>query len=430
MKIFWSWQDDYSPNRNRTFIKAALETAVSAISGDYDLEDAERPELDHDTKGVAGAIEIAPMLLKKIAESVVFVGDVTPIATTANGKALPNPNVMVELGWSLNKPGETRQIYVLNTADGWKVEDLPFDIRGRRVLTYSLSSGSDQATRDRKMEKLAEELAEALRINLDEHLDEQAAITPVTGVAANPDDPSLWASAGPQLSHQDSFAKGGVRYVTLRPGGRAFIRIIPSGWQDGPPDIAAVQRYDANLRVDALAEGTDGGNFGPSPEGFVQYWVTGDGDGQTLETANASMFFDETGEFWVIQGTAIGVANDHKGLRVHAVVGGWARALHRAHWFLDFFKAYPNRRVEVGVVGLDGVCWPSNWASQRRPSRKAAFKFDRTQRDWSTSAQESFLAQAYIGLCDVFAVDRPSAEEAAAFVEANDLDRGVTPPWL
>ncbi len=62
VKIFWSWQDDSPGKTNRHFIKAALDEAVAAIKGDYEAEDAVRPELDHDTKGVAGAREIVPIL--------------------------------------------------------------------------------------------------------------------------------------------------------------------------------------------------------------------------------------------------------------------------------------------------------------------------------------------------------------------------------
>lgn len=98
MKVFWSWQDDSPGKVNRRFIKEALEEAVASIEGDYEAEDADRPELDHDTKGVAGAKEIVPTIMAKIAASAVFVADVTPIGKTSKGKALPNPNVMVELG--------------------------------------------------------------------------------------------------------------------------------------------------------------------------------------------------------------------------------------------------------------------------------------------------------------------------------------------
>src|SRR4051812_20666160 len=127
MKIFWSWQNDTPPRRNRHFIRAALSDAVTAVAGDFALDDAERPELDHDTKNTPGMAEIAATILDKIRSCAVFVADLTPIARSAEGKALPNPNVLIELGWALHKPGADRIIAVMNTADGWSAEDLPFD---------------------------------------------------------------------------------------------------------------------------------------------------------------------------------------------------------------------------------------------------------------------------------------------------------------
>lgn len=182
MKIFLSWQDDSLGKTNRHFIKAALELAVSALAGEYELEDADRPILDHDTKGVPGAAEIVPMLMDKIANSAVFVADVSSVAETAEGKALPNANVMIELGWSLNKPGWARQIYVLNTASGYKPGDLPFDIRGRRVLTYALAESSDDKAKESVKKALIEDLIAAIRTNLEQHLEEEAAARPIAGV--------------------------------------------------------------------------------------------------------------------------------------------------------------------------------------------------------------------------------------------------------
>lgn len=110
MKVFWSWQNDYQPKTNRHFIKSALEEATERAGDDLGLEDADRPEVDHDTKGEAGMVEITKAILRKIDESAVFVADVTPIGETGNGKALPNPNEMVELGWALKSLSHGRII--------------------------------------------------------------------------------------------------------------------------------------------------------------------------------------------------------------------------------------------------------------------------------------------------------------------------------
>lgn len=66
MKVFWSWQNDFSPTCCRHFIRDALETAVNNVGEELGLENAERPELDHDTKNTPGMTEITDTILKKI----------------------------------------------------------------------------------------------------------------------------------------------------------------------------------------------------------------------------------------------------------------------------------------------------------------------------------------------------------------------------
>ncbi|MBB3948715.1 hypothetical protein GGQ73_004710 [Rhizobium skierniewicense] len=163
-KVFWSWQSDFSSATCRTFVRAALVEAIEQINAEMDVNDADRPEVDHDTKGERGMVDIASTILTKIANAAVFVADLTPIAQSSAGKWLPNPNVMIELGWAMQKPGWERVIGVLNTASGAEIEDLPFDIRQRRVITYVLADGADATTRKSVNKKLVRELKGALEV--------------------------------------------------------------------------------------------------------------------------------------------------------------------------------------------------------------------------------------------------------------------------
>ena len=63
-----------------------------------------------------------------------FVAVLTPIGKTSDGKALPNTNVLIELGWALNVLGAERIIAILNTVEGSKPDNPPFDIRHRGAL--------------------------------------------------------------------------------------------------------------------------------------------------------------------------------------------------------------------------------------------------------------------------------------------------------
>ena len=429
MKVFWSWQDDSPGKANRHFIKAALGEAVAAIEGDYEAEDADRPELDHDTKGVAGAKEIVPTLMAKIAASAVFVADVTPIGKTAKGKALPNPNVMVELGWSLNKPGDGRQIYVLNTADGWKIEQLPFDIRHRRILTYTLAETGDGKTRERVKKELVRDLTGAIKAILDEHLDEKAQAAPAAGVEAKAGEPSIWAGCEGGFKHVDSVGWGRWQEVAIPAGARAYLRAIPTGWKAKPPTAAQIQTLDISKAPGPFAA-SNSGNFGVTKEGFVNYWIASE-RGAPVEAEDVSMYFDATGEFWILHGSAVTEANkERRFLQLAWVFNGWATALRRVHWLFDYFRALPARRVEVGFTGIENVRFPDTSNILSPPARRNALKFDKTRRDWSDPAvQEAFLAEAFDEVFALFGLDQRSSAETLAFVRENDRERQRKNPY-
>jgi hypothetical protein len=84
MKVFYSWQSDTPAKVGRTFIREALEAAIAGL----ELEDAERPEIDRDTKGVLGSPVIADTIFRKIREARVVVADVTLTGHTPDGKSL------------------------------------------------------------------------------------------------------------------------------------------------------------------------------------------------------------------------------------------------------------------------------------------------------------------------------------------------------
>ena len=110
MKVFWSWQSDLHSNVSRNFVKDALADAVAKVASDLSLSEAERPEVDHDTKDEPGLVEIVSTIFKKIEGASAFVGDVTPVAKTDKGKLVPNPNVMIELGHALKSLGHEKII--------------------------------------------------------------------------------------------------------------------------------------------------------------------------------------------------------------------------------------------------------------------------------------------------------------------------------
>jgi hypothetical protein len=345
-------------------------------------------------------VEIAAVILRKIAASAVFVADLTPLARTPDGKALPNPNVLVELGWAFHKPGLERVIGVLNTASGSEIEDLPFDIRHRRILTYDLSEDADEKTRAKEYKNLLKSLRGALHTNLSVSLSEAAAAIEISGVPSKDGEPSIWATAADHITHHDAFGGAGRTVVTLIGGPRGYIRVIAAGWKERPPRVSDIARVPDERTVWPRGGGSSG-DFGACEEGFVRYWINGK-DGGRCTTSDVAVYFTETGEFWVISGTAIGTASERTMLRTDYLFKEWSDVMAKALAIFDQFGAGPARKVEVGLTGLSDVHWPSVWASESPPARRPAFRYVRQSRNWDGREQDQFLFEAYNALRDLF----------------------------
>ncbi len=111
--VFFAWQGD-RPNEICRFLQRdALKAAIKRIKSSAEIHDM--PRLDHDTNGVSGTPEIADTILKKIDSCGIFVADLTFIGSSGdNGKKIPNPNVMFELGYAFNALGPHRIVCIMN----------------------------------------------------------------------------------------------------------------------------------------------------------------------------------------------------------------------------------------------------------------------------------------------------------------------------
>lgn len=65
-----------------------------------------------------------------------FICDVSIINKDSNQKKAPNPNVLIELGFAIHKLGWDRIICLFDSNTG-SVEELPFDIRQKRVTVFN-----------------------------------------------------------------------------------------------------------------------------------------------------------------------------------------------------------------------------------------------------------------------------------------------------
>lgn len=154
--VFYSWQKDLPTSTNWSFVEKALQRAIDALAleGDIDLE----ANLDRDTQDVTGMPDIVNTIFSKIDKATVFVGDISIVGRTER-KGLPNPNVLLELGYAAAKLSWDNIICVYNLAYG-DVDDLPFDLRTRRILTYKVDLETEKAE---ARTKLAKDLLQALK---------------------------------------------------------------------------------------------------------------------------------------------------------------------------------------------------------------------------------------------------------------------------
>ena len=159
--IFYSWQSDIRAAANRTFIQEALENAVAEIRSESSI--LVQPVVDRDTRDVPGAPDIGSAILEKIDACAAMVADVTIVTRGDSARPSPNPNVLIELGYGLKAVGDRRLVLVLNDAFGGP-EMLPFDLRRKRVLTYS--SPEESSSRADEKRRLQAMLREALSLIL------------------------------------------------------------------------------------------------------------------------------------------------------------------------------------------------------------------------------------------------------------------------
>ncbi|MBO4875544.1 MAG: hypothetical protein J5542_09570 [Bacteroidales bacterium] len=135
--IFYSWQKSTLPKENKQKILNCLENAVGKLKNDeFEII------IDEDSRNTTREDSIDYIILQKIPNCDFFVGDITPVAKDDKGKPIPNPNVMLELGYAAKAIGWSRCLLVWNTKYG-DLNQAPFDIRNRSIITYNSTSSND-----------------------------------------------------------------------------------------------------------------------------------------------------------------------------------------------------------------------------------------------------------------------------------------------
>lgn len=353
--VFWSWQSDLDARVTRNLVRDALADAIN----DLEAELEERPELTSDTKGVAGSPDIVATILEKIDACAVFVGDVTPIAFSSSGKAIANPNVLIELGYAKKSRGLNRIVLVWNTAfDGTTPEHLPFDMRTRRApIGFHLPPDAPKEELRRQRESLRTVFKEALLASL-------ALGTPPSVIASPPWQPSaertpaLWFEPSQPLQINDSGVSG---RKMMSPGPYAYARIIPQTWTR--PSTFELTNHPTILGK------TMGFSWGASKGGVIIY--TGSVRApEPKDLSNMTIQFRTTGELWGVDPFISGRGYFWADYVISSFNGFVAANLA----FLTRQGARGPFHVRLGVTDLDGLTWTTetHWGGQPQALESSA----------------------------------------------------------
>lgn len=144
LKIFYSWQSDLPKNQNLNFIETSIKDALKKLRQQKPI--SLDIKLDKATRNLAGSPDIAESIFGKIGNSNIFIADISIINKDYELRKTPNPNVLVELGYAARSLGWEKIICVYNKDFG-NYNDLPFDLRNRRILDYTSKNGKDELSR-------------------------------------------------------------------------------------------------------------------------------------------------------------------------------------------------------------------------------------------------------------------------------------------
>ncbi|WP_330443302.1 hypothetical protein [Flavobacterium sp. C4GT6] len=143
LKVFYSWQSDLPNKTNRSFIENCLKDALKTIFENNNT--ISECFIESDSRNETGTPELANTIFSKIDSCDIFLSDISLISNASifnkvsQTRKVCNPNVLIELGYASSRIGWNKILCVYNLEYG-QIEDLPFDIRHRKPITYTSSN--------------------------------------------------------------------------------------------------------------------------------------------------------------------------------------------------------------------------------------------------------------------------------------------------
>lgn len=366
MKVFWSWQSDRIPKNHHYFVRDALEEACKLIAEDAEVDESERPEVDHDTKDVAGTPDIVHSIAEKIQAAAAFVADITPVAMTApahlrpdlsaeelpKSKHVQNANVMTELGFAERALGLGKIILIANTAHYPGPDALPFDWRNRRgPIKYQLADDASNSDRKQECAVLAKALKGPLELIL--ATNKQPTTKPDFHASSELDD-CLWKEAENGVRMRDRFEPGQWATYPLPTGGRLAIQILPDSWSK--PSVTALDDRIRGQNAPVLHIGGSSGNSGPNGQGIVAIWGVFDRTQDRIQARTATQWFRDKGEIWAVDTGSFGENDSERFFAVEYAMPRVANFLSKASKALAEFGKAPFH-VKIRAIGMEGTQW-------------------------------------------------------------------------
>ncbi|WP_312608952.1 hypothetical protein [Agrobacterium pusense] len=425
-KIFWSWQSDRDPKLHHYFVRDALKDACKLIAIDPDYEEAARPEVDHDTKNIAGTPDITKTILDKIAKANVFVADMTPVGVTdpialqpntaadqrSEPKHLQNPNVMSELGYAEHALSQGRIILVANGAHYPGPVALPFDWRHRSgAKVYNLKDGATKEEIRTEQKRFAEVLKSCILPILAEQAPAKTPPPPISWQAPSSSDPAIWPAAEKKLEFRNNAMEEPRRSVDLREGTRIFARIAPREW-------SVPARVELEQRISDIALNIRGqdGDWGLNSDGALSVWGHITGARNDMIVTNATQWFQSNGELWAVNNNCFAENSDGQ-------VFAYALPFTPLDTFLRkgvaAIRAMGGRGpigIKLGAGDLTDTVLPGEFRTQRFPAVGAWVDVNEELETWTPEERRALLRRFWNALMDAYG--RSPARSIAEFERA------------
>ncbi|RWH82223.1 hypothetical protein [Mesorhizobium sp.] len=429
MKVFWSWQSDRDPKLHHYFVRDALKEACKLIAIDPEYTEAERPEVDHDTKNVAGTPDITATILEKIAAANVFVADMTPVGTTdpsvlqtnvapekrSDPKYLQNPNVMSELGYAEHALSQSRIILVANGAHYPGPVALPFDWRHRSgAKVYNLSDGATNAEIAAERKRFADVLKSCIKPILAAQQPPMAPPAPIVWQQSSDADPTVWKGGEEKLQYRNTSMGEPTRNVQLQPGRRIFARIAPTDWPT-PARIELVQRVsDIGLKIRGSM-----GDYGLNNEGALSVWGRNGPSRDEMVVSDGTQWFQKTGEIWAVNSSCFG---NEDGRLYFASALPFAPLDDFLRKSLAAIKAMGGAGpvgIRLGAGDLTGTVFPGAHSFESFEAVESYVNVEEEREHWTPSERRKILLRFWNGLLDAYG--RPT-------VTMGDFERAAQVP--